>query len=228
VSPVRARVVPQALNECWGLFCYNCKTMDRIKSAPFYFKSLLAILLLAAVLLLIKGHANSFLLLNSYHNSIADFSFYYITYLGDGWFAVFLSVVLFAFPKTRKLAIVVFVAYAVSGLLAQLVKNLVEASRPSVYFTLEQYHKFVAGVDLAGAHSFPSGHTTTAFSLATVLACYTQNKKVQILYLVLAVAAGYSRIYLGQHFLTDVLVGALFGSLTAIAAVVIAEKKKAL
>jgi membrane-associated phospholipid phosphatase len=201
--------------------------MHIIKSALFYFKSLLAILLLAAVMLLINGHANSFLILNSYHHQVADFLFYYITYLGDGWFAVVLSVVLFAFPKTRKLAIVVFAAYAVSGLLAQLVKNLVEASRPSVYFTLEQYQKFVPGVDLAGAHSFPSGHTTTAFSLATVLASYAQNKKVQIVYLALAIAAGYSRIYLGQHFLTDVLAGALLGSLTAVVAVLIAEKKKA-
>lgn len=197
--------------------------MDRIKSASFYFKSLLAILLLAAVLLFRMGHANSFLFLNSLHNPIADFLFYYVTYLGDGWFAVVLSLVLFVIPKTRKLAILIFVAYAVSGLLAQLVKNLVDAPRPSVYFTLEQYHKFVAGVDLAGANSFPSGHTTTAFSLATVLACYTQNKKVQIIYLALALAAGYSRIYLGQHFLTDVLVGTIFGAAASILVLVIAE-----
>ena len=201
--------------------------MQKLKSSSFYFKGLFAVLLLAAIFLLQNGHAHSFLLLNSFHNSAADFLFYYMTYLGDGWFAVILSVVLFAFPKTRKLAIIVFAAYAVSGLLAQLVKNLVEAPRPSVYFTLAQYHKFVPGVDLAGANSFPSGHTTTAFSLAAVFACYTPNKKAQVVLLLLAVSAGYSRIYLGQHFLTDVLVGAILGSLTSILAVVIAEKKKA-
>lgn len=199
--------------------------MFKLKSAFFYFFGLLVVMLAAALFLLIEGHAHSFLLLNTYHNAALDVLFYYVTYLGDGWFAVVLSIVLFVFPKTRKLAIVVFASYAVSGLLAQLIKNILEAPRPSVYFTLAQYHKFVAGVDLAGAHSFPSGHTTTAFSLATVFACYTQNKKVQIICLALALAVGYSRIYLGQHFLTDVLVGSIFGTLTSILAVVIAEKK---
>ena len=200
--------------------------MPKLKAAFFYFFGLLVVMIVATIFLFIEGHANSFLLLNTYHNKFADYIFFYITYIGDGWFAVFVTVLLSIFPKTRKLAIIVFASYAVSGLLAQLVKHLAETPRPSTYFTLVQYHKFVEGIDLAGSNSFPSGHTTTAFSLASVLACYTRNKKVQFLYLILAVAAGYSRIYLGQHFLTDVVVGAFFGTMTSIIAVIIAEKIK--
>jgi membrane-associated phospholipid phosphatase len=164
------------------------------------------------------------LILNSFHNPVADFVFYYMTYLGDGWFAIIIAASLLLFKKTRNLGVLVLISYAVSGILAQFVKHLVEAPRPSVYFTYAQYHKFVEGVHLAGSNSFPSGHTTTAFSLASVLACFTKNKKLQFLYLILAMATGYSRIYLGQHFLTDVIVGAVLGTLTTIATLIVAEK----
>ena len=198
--------------------------MKRIQSSRFYFLSLSVVFIFAAILLMVKGHANSFLWLNTYHNKVADFVFYYCTYLGDGWFAASLSLLLLLSPKTRKLGLLLLIAYAGSGLLAQLVKHIVAAPRPSVYFTLAQYHKFVVGVELAGSNSFPSGHTTTAFALATIFASFTQNKKAQLLCLVLAVATGYSRIYLGQHFLTDVFVGALLGSGSSALTIVISEK----
>lgn len=198
--------------------------MERIKWSSFYFVNFLALLIAASLFLLLKGHANAFLILNSFHNPVADLVFYYMTYLGDGWFAIIIAVSFLLFKKTRNLGVLVLISYAVSGILAQLVKHLVEAPRPSVYFTYAQYHKFVEGVHLAGSNSFPSGHTTTAFSLASVLACFTKNKKAQFLYLILAMATGYSRIYLGQHFLTDVIVGAVLGTLTTIATLIVAEK----
>jgi membrane-associated phospholipid phosphatase len=198
--------------------------MNRIKGSGFYFINFSALLIAASLFLLMKGHANAFLSLNSFHNPVADFVFYYMTYLGDGWFAIIIAASLLLFKKTRNLGVLVLISYAVSGILAQFVKHLVEAPRPSVYFTYAQYHKFVEGVHLAGSNSFPSGHTTTAFSLASVLACFTKNKKLQFLYLILATATGYSRIYLGQHFLTDVIVGAVLGTLTTIATLIVAEK----
>jgi membrane-associated phospholipid phosphatase len=198
--------------------------MKTVKASLFYFQGLLSVLFIATVFLAVEGHANSFLLLNTYHNPFADFVFYYTTYIGDGWFAVIVAAALMMFSKTRKLGILVFASYAASGILAQLVKHIAETPRPSAYFTFQQYHKFVEGVHLAGSNSFPSGHTTTAFSLATLLACYTQNKKTQFIYLLLAIGTGYSRIYLGQHFLTDVLMGAFLGALTSIITIGIAEK----
>lgn len=200
--------------------------MKTVKASLFYFQCLLAVLFIASVFLATEGHANSFLLLNTYHNAFADFVFYYATYIGDGWFAVIVAALLMMFSKTRKLGILVFASYALSGILAQLIKHIAATPRPSAYFTFQQYHKFVKGVHLAGSNSFPSGHTTTAFSLATLLACYTQNKKIQFFYLTLAIATGYSRIYLGQHFLTDVLMGAFLGSLISMIIVRIAEKNK--
>jgi len=53
-------------------------------------------------------------------------------------------------------------------------------------------------------------------SLATILALIEKNKKTNVAYLLGAIAVGYSRIYLGQHFLNDVLMGASIGMITAV------------
>jgi len=62
-------------------------------------------------------------------------------------------------------------------------------------------------------HSFPSGHTITAFAFFLALTFFTKNHAWQVLYFVLAVLVGFSRIYLQQHFAIDVLVGSLVGVL---------------
>lgn len=67
----------------------------------------------------------------------------------------------------------------------------------------------------AGPKSFPSGHTASAFALATsVSLCYPKWYVIVPSYL-WAVTVGYSRMHLGVHYPTDVLVGALIGSACA-------------
>jgi membrane-associated phospholipid phosphatase len=64
---------------------------------------------------------------------------------------------------------------------------------------------------VAHADSFPSGHTTSAFALATTIAIISKDKKIGLFCFILAALTGYSRIYLGQHFLEDVGFGSLLG-----------------
>jgi len=61
--------------------------------------------------------------------------------------------------------------------------------------------------------SFPSGHTITAFAVAVSLSIFYPGLSVGLLFCASSVAI--SRIMLGMHFLTDVLVGALLGSALA-------------
>ncbi len=88
--------------------------------------------------------------------------------------------------------------------------------RPREFFSPGEYLYFIPRLSLNGHANFPSGHSTSIFALATMLAIFEPNKRLNIFYVLVAVAVEYSRIYLGQHFLTDVLMGSFLGVMTAI------------
>jgi len=59
--------------------------------------------------------------------------------------------------------------------------------------------------------SFPSGHASFFFALATVIFLY--NKKLGILFLAAATLISLARVYVGVHYPSDILAGAIFGIL---------------
>ena len=107
-------------------------------------------------------------------------------------------------------------SYAVSGIIAQVLKYYVIEARPAVFLKDTSYRYFIDNVTLHNLHAFPSGHSASAFALAAVLSFDAKNKKYSMLFLAGAILVGYSRVYLAQHFLDDVLAGALIGLLSAI------------
>jgi membrane-associated phospholipid phosphatase len=64
----------------------------------------------------------------------------------------------------------------------------------------------------AGSYSFPSGHTSSAFTLATSLSLAFPKWYVIVPSYVYACAAGYSRLHLGVHYPSDILAGAIVGT----------------
>ena len=148
---------------------------------------------------------------NSIHNEILDSLNAFGTYLGDGFWVVFLGFCLFFYDK--KLGLTIILAYAISSGLVQLLKHSVfsDYHRPMYYLSQIQGIHTVAGVEMNYHNSFPSGHTTAAFSLYSVLAFYFPKSYIKFTFLLLAIFVAFTRIYLLQHFLIDTLVGSLFG-----------------
>ncbi len=201
------------------------KTTAFFNENKIYSIGLLTILLSASVYLMLAGKEGSFILLNSYHPFLLNVFFINYTFMGDGIFALCLVGVLFFYFKRKKLAVALLSSFLISGIAVQLIKNLVNSPRPKLYFEPGTYLNFIDGVTLTGNAGFPSGHTATAFAMAIVLACMLKNKKWQLLILPATVLIGYSRIYLAQHFLPDVIVGAILGSISGVLALYLSERR---
>ena len=189
-----------------------------------FFYGLNLVLIAASISLLCSfSQADGFMWLNQFHNVILNLTFERITFLGDGWFIIVSSVFILVFVKKhRKLAFIILLSYISSGIFAQIIKNIIIAPRPKVYFELHHYRYYLDtfASSRIGFNSFPSGHTASFFALATVLSNYCKRRYVCISLLILSILVGYSRIYLAHHFLMDVFVGAVigvvFGSLSVI------------
>ena len=207
----------------------NCvlRSMDfisKIKYANWFFYGTALLLVLGFVFLCICGKTNSFLLLNSFHNTTLDYFFILFTNLGDGIIALVFCMLAAVFYRKKIYALSLFYAFIISGIIAQTLKRLVDTPRPKLYFANGEYTQFIDGIKIATQHSFPSGHTATVFAITTVIIIFIKNRKWQIPMLAIASLVGYSRIYLGQHFLLDVLVGAIIGCLSGIAAIELADR----
>jgi len=88
------------------------------------------------------------------------------------------------------------------------VKEVVRRERP--YEALTDVH--TNHLETADPYSFPSGHASSAFALATLLTLRYPKPAVYIPAFVWAGLVGYGRMYLGLHYPSDVLTGALLGA----------------
>jgi membrane-associated phospholipid phosphatase len=151
-------------------------------------------------------------IINQNHTTWLDYFFYFVTYLGDGIFALLLSITIFFFDK--RTALTLLLAYLLSAALAQTLKHFIfnHYNRPYFFIINKEAVHHVLGLIPHSYNSFPSGHTTTAFALYGVLSSRYGNAW---LYLLLAALVGYSRMYLFQHFITDVFAGSVLGLLTS-------------
>ena len=132
-----------------------------------------------------------------------------ITRLGDaGAFWILLAAAMLIVKKTRRLGAACASALAMGALATNvLLKNLVHRIRP--YVVLENLSILVSE---PSDWSFPSGHATASFAAAWAL-FRMAPKKVGVPALLLAILIAFSRLYVGVHYPTDVLAGAVIGVL---------------
>lgn len=185
----------------------------------FFFTVLIAIAM--GILILLLGKNGAFQVINSNHNQIADQFFKYFTHYGDAIMWVPLGLFCFLFRKKYFIAVVAGVL--ISTIIAQFLKRVVypDELRPITYLSENFPVHIIDGVKMKRAHSFPSGHSTTAFAMALIMAHMLNKKAWSIILPLFAALAAYSRVYLGQHFPTDVLAGMCIGILSAVLSLLI-------
>lgn len=93
-----------------------------------------------------------------------------------------------------------------STLVSELLKSAFNKTRPA-----DKYPNEVFVSKVVHGRSFPSGHTTLAFATATSVALQYKKWYVVVPAYVWAASVGYSRMYLGKHYPSDVLAGAAIG-----------------
>lgn len=146
-------------------------------------------------------------------------SFY--TALGDaGALFLVLAALMLCFKKTRKAGITALLALAIGFVCTNLVlKHLVSRTRPWL-----DVAGLVALIEEYDPNSFPSGHTTCAFAFAGALWFTAPKNWVKWMALAAAVLMGFSRLYVGVHYPSDVLAGVLVGLLAGWAAWTLCKK----
>ncbi|MBX2894867.1 MAG: phosphatase PAP2 family protein [Cyclobacteriaceae bacterium] len=161
--------------------------------------------------------------INSHHSFFGDTFFSIVTNAGDG-ILILPVFIIFLFVRFH-LSAILLVSSAITGVLVSIFKQwlLSAALRPTRVLDIDVLH-FVPGIKVHATHSFPSGHTATAFALAFVLALIFNRKHMTVLFLFIALAVGTSRIYLLQHFLQDVAAGAYMGVMSVIFSILILDR----
>lgn len=138
----------------------------------------------------------------------------YVTYIGEFGAGAFVSaILLLIFRKTRWAGAAVAIAFILDVLIVNVIlKFSVNRARPWQTYPDLGFHEFhlSIGVREPTDSSFPSGHTASLFCAAVALVMYYKVKGLPALGVAVLVAI--SRIYLCMHFPTDVLGGAVIGS----------------
>lgn len=131
-----------------------------------------------------------------------------------GMIWIFFSFLALTRRKYRLLGVAILLALTISLLVGEgILKPLVARVRPCINYP---WVHLLIHTPKATNYSFPSGHTFASFAAA--MAIFSANKKIGIFALMLAAAIGFSRLYLFMHYPSDVLAGALFGSISGVAA----------
>ena len=140
----------------------------------------------------------------------------WFSHTGNGYYYPVVPAVLLLFDSQKAWTFFLagLFAFAVELPLYKILKSRIRRDRPCE--VLSGVHERISPSD---QFSFPSGHTAAAFVMATLLSYFFPILSMPLFSW--AILVGFSRIYLGVHYPTDILAGLVIGLLSALGALII-------
>ena len=163
-------------------------------------------------------------ILNRVHEEFHDitwlnYAMKYISMLAaHGEISIACCAILLIFKRTRRCGFAMAVALVVDFVVVNLIlKNAIGRERPWTHEELGWAEDFYRqyGIELSTDYCFPSGHTAVTFCAAAVLVIFYRAKAIPAVFVALLI--GFSRIYLCEHYVSDVAAGIIIGSLCGVA-----------
>jgi len=193
-----------------------------LNNRKLFLLSILSLVFAGILSLLLPGKSTAFIPLYANHPFWLNVFFVNYTFMGDGVFAICLIAVFIFYLKRKQQGIALLVGFLLSEFIVQLLKNIDSFTGPTFFFEPGQYLFITDTISVADHSSLVSGHTATAFAIVTVLILVVKNSNWQLPLLATALLLGYSRIYLAQHHLPEIMIGAIVGTVSGITAVYVA------
>ena len=170
---------------------------------------------------IVEFDQNITLAINSVYNDNFDMFFYYMSNSKIVWFGLGAVLIFFIFKKVKpnyRKALIFLLFMAVSILicdqLCNVFKHSVQRFRPCWDETIMDQVHIVNG-NRGGKYGFFSAHAAIFFTIAYLTIKFFKSNWYTVLIYFIAILFAYSRIYLGRHFVGDVVCGAIAGTLVA-------------
>lgn len=184
---------------------------------PYFIIPFLLWVVAGGIALLAYDSQVLFAMVNTRHTTYLDTAMVLTTRMGEGVVSVTLLLLLLIIPSLRNKWYVVaaILTNALPALLTQVIKSSVNAPRPLTVFKGAEWIHTLPEWPRLMERSFPSGHTCAAFCLFGFLSFFLPYgyRAWALVFFVLALLVGYSRLYLAAHFFIDIYAGSILGTL---------------
>lgn len=183
---------------------------------PFFLVPYVLWLVIGGILFMTFDKRALFAAVNTHYSDFGNWFMYYTTWLGEGWVItsiVALSLILFPAFRNWWYLITASLCAGLPSALSQWMKHLHSTPRPLNFFNKAAWIHIMPQWPVLMKNSFPSGHTTGAFSLMCFLSFMlpARYRPWGIVLFFIALMVAYSRLYLAAHFYEDAYVGSIIG-----------------
>jgi membrane-associated phospholipid phosphatase len=172
---------------------------------------------IAGGILLINFNAEDmFFYVNTHNTPLADTLLYYTTWMGEGYFIIPVLLLVLAWPAYRNwwYVFTAILCNLIPFFIQQSLKSFFDAPRPLNYFHHATWIHLSPNWPVLLWRSYPSGHSEGAFCFFCFLSLLlpVRYRGFGLAFFILAMAVGYSRVYLAAHFFADVYTGSIIGA----------------